>query len=32
LDLVNKEDKTVTAHLTTGEKVVIYANGCFLNG
>ena len=31
-DLVNTEDKTVTAHLTTGEKVVIYANGCFLNG
>ena len=28
-DLVNTEAKTVTAHLTTGEKVVIYENGCF---
>jgi aminopeptidase len=28
-DLVNTEAKTVTAHLTTGEKVVIYENGFF---
>ncbi|MBE0556943.1 MAG: aminopeptidase, partial [Proteobacteria bacterium] len=28
-DLVNTEDKTVTAHLTTGERVVIYENGRF---
>jgi len=28
-DLVNTEPKTVTAHLTTGERVVIYENGRF---
>jgi len=28
-DLVNTEPKTVTAHLTTGERVVIYENGQF---
>jgi aminopeptidase len=28
-DLVNTEDKTVTAHLTSGEKMVIYENGMF---
>ena len=28
-DLVNTEKKTVTAHLATGKKVVIYENGCF---
>jgi aminopeptidase len=28
-DLVNTEKKTVTAHLATGEKVVIYADGRF---
>jgi aminopeptidase len=28
-DLVNTEAKTVTAHLTTGERVVIYENGRF---
>jgi aminopeptidase len=28
-DLVNTEDKTVTAHLTTGERIVIYENGRF---
>ena len=28
-DLVNTEDKTVTAHLATGKGVVIYENGCF---
>lgn len=28
-DLVNTEKKTVTAHLKTGRKVVIYENGCF---
>ena len=28
-DLVNTEAKTVTAHLTTGKRVVIYENGCF---
>ena len=28
-DMVNTEDKTVTAHLTTGERVVIYENGRF---
>ncbi len=28
-DLVNTEDKTVTAHLATGRRVVIYENGCF---
>ncbi|MDR2017617.1 MAG: aminopeptidase [Syntrophobacterales bacterium] len=31
-DLVNTEDKTVTAHLTTGQKKVIYENGMFRNG
>lgn len=29
-DLVNTEAKTVAAHLTTGERVVIYENGQFL--
>jgi len=28
-DLVNTEKKTVTAHLTSGEKLVIYENGMF---
>ena len=28
-DLVNTEKKTVTAHLTSGKKVVIYENGMF---
>ncbi len=28
-DLVNTEDKTVTAHLSTGERIVIYENGRF---
>jgi aminopeptidase len=28
-DLVNTENKTVTAHLTTGERIVIYENGRF---
>ncbi|HOV90269.1 MAG TPA: aminopeptidase [Syntrophorhabdaceae bacterium] len=28
-DLVNTEDKTVTAHLTTGKRIIIYANGMF---
>lgn len=28
-DLVNTEAKTVTAHLPTGKRVVIYENGCF---
>ncbi|MHB8907730.1 MAG: aminopeptidase [Syntrophales bacterium] len=28
-DLVNTEDKTVTAHLTTGERIVIYEKGRF---
>ncbi|HVO65299.1 MAG TPA: aminopeptidase, partial [Syntrophales bacterium] len=28
-DLVNTEDKTVTAQLTSGEKVLIYENGMF---
>jgi aminopeptidase len=28
-DLVNTEDKTITAHLTTGERIVIYENGRF---
>ncbi len=28
-DLVNTEDKTVTAQLTTGERIVIYENGSF---
>jgi aminopeptidase len=28
-DLVNTEKKTVTAHLTTGEKVLIYEKGRF---
>ncbi len=28
-DMVNTEPKTVTAHLKTGEKVLIYENGCF---
>ena len=28
-DLVNTEDKTVTAHLTTGERIVIYEHGRF---
>ena len=28
-DLVNTEDKTVTAHLTTGKRIVIYENGRF---
>ncbi len=28
-DLVNTEDKTVTAHLRTGERIVIYENGRF---
>lgn len=28
-DLVNTEDKTVTAHLNSGKKVVIYENGIF---
>jgi len=29
-DLVNTERKTVTAHLTSGKKVIIYENGMFL--
>ena len=28
-DLVNTEDKTVTAHLASGERLVIYENGMF---
>ncbi len=28
-DLVNTERKTVTAHLTSGEKVIVYDNGIF---
>jgi aminopeptidase len=28
-DLVNTEEKTVTAHLTSGKKIVIYENGKF---
>jgi aminopeptidase len=28
-DMVNTEPKTVTAHLKTGKKTVIYENGCF---
>ena len=28
-DLVNTEDKTMTAHLATGEKVIIYESGMF---
>jgi aminopeptidase len=28
-DLVNTEDKTVTAHLASGKKIVIYENGMF---
>ncbi len=28
-DLVNTEKKMVTAHLSTGEEVVIYENGIF---
>ncbi|MFZ4440634.1 MAG: aminopeptidase, partial [Syntrophales bacterium] len=28
-DLVNTEAKTVTAHWPTGEKLVIYEDGCF---
>jgi aminopeptidase len=28
-DLVNTEEKTVTAHLATGERIVIYENGHF---
>ena len=28
-DLVNTEDKTVTAHLATGKKLVIYEKGMF---
>jgi aminopeptidase len=28
-DIVNTEDKTVTAHLTSGRKVVIYESGIF---
>jgi aminopeptidase len=28
-DMVNTEPKTVTAHLKTGKKIVIYENGCF---
>jgi len=28
-DLVNTEDKTVTAHLSTGERITIYENGRF---
>jgi aminopeptidase len=28
-DLVNTEDKTVTAHLTTGKRIVIYEKGRF---
>jgi aminopeptidase len=31
-DLVNKEKKTVTAHLTSGAKVLIYENGHFKSG
>lgn len=31
-DLVNTERKTVTAHLTSGEKVVVYENGMFKLG
>jgi len=28
-DMVNTEPKKVTAHLKTGEKILIYENGCF---
>jgi aminopeptidase len=28
-DLVNTEDKTVTAALATGEKILIYVDGTF---
>jgi aminopeptidase len=28
-DLVNTEEKTVTAHTATGKRIVIYENGCF---
>jgi aminopeptidase len=28
-DLVNTEPKTVTAHLESGDKVVVYENGMF---
>ena len=28
-DLVNTEKKTVTAYLRTGERIVIYEDGCF---
>jgi aminopeptidase len=28
-DLVNTEEKTVTAHLTSGKRIVIYENGKF---
>jgi aminopeptidase len=28
-DLVNTEDKTVTAHLASGKKIVIYEGGEF---
>jgi aminopeptidase len=31
-DLVNTEDKSVTAYLTTGKRCVIYENGMFRNG
>jgi len=30
-DLVNTEDKTVTAHLTSGKKILIYESGMFKN-
>ena len=30
-DIVNTEDKTVTAHLKTGNKIVIYESGIFKN-
>ena len=30
-DLINTENKKVTAHLKSGEKVVIYENGIFVN-
>ena len=31
-DLINTEDKTVTAYLTSGKRKVIYENGMFTNG
>jgi aminopeptidase len=30
-DMVNTEDKTVTAHLTNGKKIIVYEKGMFKN-